>query len=282
MKSVRSTLPDKPLFTSGLVDLAGFVTCGWDDILWGNPGEGTCSSGTGNIRMSQISKRRSDYPRPLVVCLALLAILAMKLLPAVAASRNADSNWTGRSDFGAAIAIADFDGDERPDMATVSVGRTGLQNTEYFIQFQLSREGDSDFGLTARGGGLDLSPRDVNGDSILDLVVSTSLDSKIVAVLLNDGHGRFSLVGANAYPALTTQVFSYIRTPFEPSHDLSVIAALRLPFGEEPSNMGAFFAPKSSRFRVLGARKRAQTGAFLHYPGRSPPILEASSRVNIL
>lgn len=221
--------------------------------------------------MSQIPNRRPNYLRALLVCLAVLAILAMRPFLAAAAWRNAGHDCMGRGDFGATIVIADFDGDERPDIATVSVARVSSQATDYFIQFRFSQEPDSDFGLTARGGGLDLSPRDVNGDSILDLVVSTALDSKIVAVLLNDGHGGFSLVSLDDFPGLITTSIFYLQIPFEPSHDLSVLATLRLPLGEEPWRLDYSGTPRSSRLLGRGTEKNARKGIFFRHRGRSPP-----------
>lgn len=222
--------------------------------------------------MRQIPNRRPDYQRPLLVCLAVLAILAMRPFLAAGAWGNAGQNGMGRGDFGAAIVIADFDGDERPDMATVSVARVDSQGTAYFIRFRFSQAPGSDFGLTARGGGLDLSQRDVNGDSILDLVVSTALDSKMVAVLLNDGHGRFSLASPAAFPALITESFFYVQVPFEPSHDLSALAMPRLLFGEEPRQLHYSGAPKASRVRGNGTEKNVRKGIFFRHLGRSPPI----------
>jgi hypothetical protein len=179
----------------------------------------------------------------------------------------------GRADFGATLVIADFDGDERPDLATVSsVARADSQTTDYFIQFRFSEMPDCGFGLTARGGGLDLSQRDVNGDSILDLVVSTALDSKIVAVLLNDGHGRFSLVSPAAFPALLTNSYSYLEVPFEPLKDLSALAMPRFSFGELPRRLDYANARESRPLFPDGSEKNALRGSFFVYWGRSPPI----------
>jgi hypothetical protein len=222
--------------------------------------------------MRQISNRRPDYLRPLLLCLAVLAILALRPFLAAAARRDVGHGWMGRSDFGATIVIADFDGDEQLDMATVSVAGADTQATTYCIQFHFTQEPDSDFGLTARGGGLDLSSRDVNGDSILDLVVSTALDSKMVAVLLNDGHGRFSLASPSNFPELITDSLFYLQIPCEPPHDLSAFAMPRLPFGEEPRQLDYSSAPKSSRLLGYDIEKNPRKGIFFRHLGRSPPI----------
>jgi hypothetical protein len=88
------------------------------------------------------------------------------------------------------FAIADFDGDSQPDLATVQAGGS---ETRYWIRFQLSTGSRAAVGISGPAGGLEIASRDVNGDKILDLVVTTAWLRQPVAVLLNDGHGNFTL-----------------------------------------------------------------------------------------
>jgi hypothetical protein len=46
--------------------------------------------------------------------------------------------------------------------------------------------------ITAPAGGLQISSRDVNGDSFPDVIVTTAWTNTPVAVLLNDGVGNFT------------------------------------------------------------------------------------------
>ncbi|HEY2120879.1 MAG TPA: VCBS repeat-containing protein [Candidatus Acidoferrum sp.] len=105
--------------------------------------------------------------------------------------------------------IADFDGDQKPDFATVTVDQSHIEVTEYSIHLQLSHCLESSIGLTARSGGLELFSRDVNGDDVLDVVVRTALDSNLVAVLINDGRGNFTLAKPELFPALENEPRSY-------------------------------------------------------------------------
>lgn len=99
------------------------------------------------------------------------------------------------------FAIADFDGDLKPDLATVEVQRADSSaNTRYSIRFELTTGSTQVFGLTAPAGGLQIVARDVNGDDALDLLISTAWQHKQVAVLLNDGHGNFTLADPGTYP----------------------------------------------------------------------------------
>jgi hypothetical protein len=100
------------------------------------------------------------------------------------------------------FAIADFDGDSQPDVATVQAGEAGGSETRYWIRFQLSTGSHRAIGVRAPVGGLQIAPRDVNGDNILDLVVTTAWLNRPVAVLLNDGYGNFTLNDPGAFPRL--------------------------------------------------------------------------------
>ena len=91
------------------------------------------------------------------------------------------------------FAIADFDGDNRPDLATVETGLIGASHARYWIGFRMSAGARQTIGVNAPVGGLEITSRDVNGDNIIDLVVSTAWLKSPVAVLVNDGHGNFTI-----------------------------------------------------------------------------------------
>jgi hypothetical protein len=100
------------------------------------------------------------------------------------------------------FAIADFDGDRKPDVATVEM-KTGESSgdVQYSIRFELTSGDTRVFGVTAPVGGLQIVAKDVNGDNALDLLVSTAWQHKQIAVLLNDGHGNFTMAAPEAFPA---------------------------------------------------------------------------------
>jgi len=98
------------------------------------------------------------------------------------------------------FSIADFDGDSKPDLASVRAGNGDLARTDYWIQLQLSAAGRQTFQIVAPIGGLQIASRDVNGDHALDLVLTTTWLRQPVAILLNDGHGMFSQVEPAAFP----------------------------------------------------------------------------------
>jgi hypothetical protein len=107
-------------------------------------------------------------------------------------------------------AVADFDGDSRPDMAITKMEAQGAGYV-YWLELDLStrRTGDSarqhpGFPVVASSMfGLHLTPRDVDGDHDLDIVVTIGFARQPVAVWINDGQGGFEEGDLAAYPALS-------------------------------------------------------------------------------
>ena len=101
---------------------------------------------------------------------------------------------------GLTFAIADFDGDRRPDFASIQAGQNRYDSSDYSIQIRLSEVGRQSIHLLAPAGGLLIEARDVDGDHSVDLVVSTAWHKQPVAIFLNDGHGSFSRAEVAAFP----------------------------------------------------------------------------------
>lgn len=174
------------------------------------------------------------------------------------------------------FAIADFDGDEKPDLATVQTGGGFAYESRYRIYLQLSSGSQQSFGVTAPMGGLQLVPRDVNDDQSLDLVVSTTWLGQPVAVLLNDGHGNFTLADPGAFPKVmrgpSTELSrtavqvedNAVVSPSKSSAKADVEGARILPAGED----GGFAAlPVSSMALIqpeFGCSGRAPPCGVLH------------------
>jgi hypothetical protein len=107
-------------------------------------------------------------------------------------------------------AVADFDGDSRPDMAITKMEAQG-SGYVYWLELDLSTSHAADSAPKAPGFpfiassmfGLHLTPRDVDGDQDLDIVVTIGFARQPVAVWINDGQGGFEEGDLAAYPALT-------------------------------------------------------------------------------
>jgi hypothetical protein len=101
-------------------------------------------------------------------------------------------------------AIADLDGDGRPDLAIARAEGWGPNGFQYRIDLDLTtRVGLSSFSVFAQRGGLRIIPRDVNGDWDLDLIITSAWSFTPVGVWINDGHGGFIRSDPTAYPQST-------------------------------------------------------------------------------
>jgi hypothetical protein len=167
-------------------------------------------------RAALVSHSLGGYLFLAMVCLCGVLGLA-NLAHAAAPEFAAQPMMTAGAGVAMQFAVADFDGDEQPDCAAVKVGSSSDTRGRYWIEFQLSTGVRESIGVTGPKGGLQLSARDVNGDSYLDVVISTLWLHQPVAVLLNDGHGNFELTEPAAFPNLIWDVraeWSCVPGPF--------------------------------------------------------------------
>ena len=152
-----------------------------------------------------IAMTRKPYANPWCFTIRLVVWLSVFGFFASVSSATPEPRQTAAdiaSQGDSSFAIADFDGDRELDIATVQVGQVGPSNTRYWIHFRLSSGLGQLVPLTAPIGGLRIASRDVNGDSIVDLVVTTAWHELPIAVLLNDGRGHFTLRDPRAFPAI--------------------------------------------------------------------------------
>jgi hypothetical protein len=169
------------------------------------------------------------------------------------------------------FAIADFDGDSKPDFATVQSGQEGSSNTRYWIAFQLSTGSRQTLDITAPTGGLRITSRDVNGDDFLDVIVTASWTNRPVAVLLNDGRGNFTPSDPSVFPgAFETSENSWtLRT--DQIADASAALSLRYFSGDYEVGGTAFSPPHETRLPVTSTSQFAAPSSSIFFLGRAPP-----------
>lgn len=219
------------------------------------------------------SRRQRGLNCSTALCVAsLLACLLTGFVPFGKAGTQPEGN-TGPSQVTAQFAIADFDGDSRPDLASVQSGQCGSSATHYFIDFRLTSGLPQTIGVTAPTGGLRLASRDVNGDDFLDVIVTTFWTNQPLAVLLNDGRGNFTQSEPSAFPrAFTASQNSRISKPNAVTDATAALFSRKLP-GE---------SKECKRVPSLGAASGRLVTSILHFAGlsrsdsffgRSPPSL---------
>lgn len=168
------------------------------------------------------------------------------------------------------FAINDFDGDLRPDVATIQAVSNNSSSTIYQVQLELSAGGPQSIHLLGPAGGLRIVACDVNGDAIPDLIVSSAWREEPLAVLLNDGRGAFSLADPSSFPLTSGRSEKTLNGNLQPQTD-TVALRQPLPIGDfsgskyllHPSP-GAGSIPRANSVSFLSA-------LLVSLPGRAPP-----------
>jgi len=148
-------------------------------------------------------------------------------------SNTGSATHNASSAVGMQFAIADLDGDRKPDMASVEVEKQQSGSTSYAIRLRFAAGTDSYIGVRGPLGGLRVAVRDVNGDDTLDLVLTSVVNPRVIQVLLNDGHGNFSVAQPGEYPELKEQGTQFLRSPSGPVSDNATLAQTRSNFARE-------------------------------------------------
>jgi hypothetical protein len=170
------------------------------------------------------------------------------------------------------FAIADFDGDLRPDLAMIRVSRDGVPDAQYSLELQFSSGTRAPIGLVGPAGGLEISPQDVNGDQIADLVITSAVDAQFVAILVNDGKGNFRQVDRAEYPEVGRRAKSSLLAPADSwNHDLAISQAQTF-LGDVTFFPAWRFAQDDSTPLWPGFVRVPRYSAVRLESGRAPPI----------
>jgi hypothetical protein len=217
-----------------------------------------------------LQRGRECWKNAGLVCL-LLFIAAGTALPAKWASASPRNAAAVSAPASSRFAIADFDGDSKPDLATVQEGRVTASSEQYWIRVRLSAGRRQYVGVTAPVGGLQIVPRDVNGDQTLDLIVTTAWLDRPVAVLVNDGHGNFAVSDPANFPAAmrtSEAIWNHLAVVIR---DTAVVAPSR-NFPATESGAKSDYLLRDTRQTLLGtASSRANFDSVFSILGRAPP-----------
>lgn len=171
---------------------------------------------------------------------------------------------------GLSFAIADFDGDLLPDLASIQTGRSDFSQTEYWIQLQLTTTERQSIQVVGPVGGLQIVARDINGDRAVDLVLTTAWFNKPVAILLNNGHGNFTRADPAAFPGAINESETNWNSGIHQMTDaLGVPPQLRGGIGSQTGNLPH---PRSSGgFTLLSGLGFLLSPFLISHQGRAPP-----------
>lgn len=222
--------------------------------------------------MSRSFRTRRKIPGVALASLRLLCIGVFAMTLGGTAAEAAQGTSGGASGFSPRFAIADFDGDQKPDLATVQVERDAVIGTRYSIRLQLSAVGESAIGITGPQGGLRILPRYVDGDDAMDLVVTAAMDSHFVAVLLNDGHGKFTLAKPGAFPSVEGDERIRLFAAQEAAEECAALQCTWSTFGIEALDESGTGPEQKSKFPVTGDGNANLPGVRPGKSGRSPPV----------
>jgi hypothetical protein len=171
------------------------------------------------------------------------------------------------------FAIADFDGDRQPDLAMIRVTRDGSPTSQYSLDFNFSSGTKPGIYIVGPSGGLQITPRDVNGDKFADLVVTSLLDSHFVAIFLNDGRGNFVPAVPSDFPGAVKGTDFQLVAPEDVPAGQFALQSGRDTAGEVGTSAG-WHGPRQISPAVLPAQP-LMVRAELAFPsaGRAPPLV---------
>jgi hypothetical protein len=175
------------------------------------------------------------------------------------------------------FAIADFDGDNRPDLASVHIGQSSVRGTRYWIAFDLSSGTRQTVGITAPTGGLQITSRDVNGDSFPDVIVTTAWTNKPVAILLNDGFGNFTTSNPSEFRSAFTDSETSWTLAVDEIRDVAAALLLSRCVPGDCRTEGRYSLSRGLT-RLLTARSNSASllASVLPFLGRAPPCQSRS------
>ena len=219
---------------------------------------------------SRISERTGQVHVALFVCL--LALLGPLIGGANTRANDSQGFAAGHGLLAAndRFAIDDFDGDLAPDIAIVQPVSSNSSGTNYIVQLQFGSGQRRSICLAAHWRDVRIVARDVNGDRIPNLILSSAWSEEPYAVLTNEGNSAFHRL---IHLQLKHSLGNLSRVSIGPDHGPSETAATSPSYGErdcaKTKCIGDTCSTKRFVYRPNSILVRCPL--LVSLPGRAPP-----------
>lgn len=223
-------------------------------------------------RESRIAKRTGQVHVGLFVCLpALLGLLIG------GGNTRANDSKVFAAEHGLlaasnAFAIDDFDGDLAPDIASVQSVSSDSSGSNYVVQLRFGSGERRSICLAAHGRDVRIVARDVNGDRIPDLIISSAWTDEPYVVLINEGNGAFSLVDPSSMQALSRESKHSVSCPRPQPSETAVTSPSSGEWGFAKTKCTGHTC-STKRFVYLRNSILVRCPLLVSLPGHAPPAL---------
>lgn len=155
-------------------------------------------------------KARSIFGR--LVLAALFVVLA-PFVRAQDGAQGALSRLSFTAPLDGTLAIADLDGDHKPDGAILLKSNWLGPRHNLSIQLHFTDRPNTELTFESNSQALTVRAWDIDQDGDIDLVVEETFSHKPISVWINEGHGDFHEGRIQDYPSLATTGSTQIQAP---------------------------------------------------------------------
>ncbi|HEV2733155.1 MAG TPA: VCBS repeat-containing protein [Terriglobales bacterium] len=172
---------------------------------------------------------------------------------------------------GPTLAIADFDGDNKPDGA-ILLNSSPLGQGNFEIELHLTGYSDNEIKFHSLESTLTVEALDIDHDGDIDLVIEQSISHKRLQIWVNDGHGKFEKGRLEDFPSAAAPTHEQVRSP-----ERLDAPAFSLPTqrGFETMLLACHIVgrpPSENQFAALSKKHPPKDQAFSLTPSRAPPL----------
>lgn len=173
---------------------------------------------------------------------------------------------------GPALAVADFDGDNRPDGAVLLKPASSPGLGDFQVELHFTNNNNATIQFQSPESNVTVAALDIDHDGDIDIVIEQSLTHKALQVYINDGQGNFEKGRIENYRSVAEPVSHQVT-----SSELLYSPAVSLPTqrGFESMLLACRVAgrpPSAHPFAASSANVHQIVGIFSQAQSRAPPL----------